>query len=383
MKQEPSILVMLESSRESGRKLIAGIADYARHFGPWRFHWMPGGLKNLPGSQVETRFDGILARNVVDLGVYASKGIPVVAFTYGQNDIPDIVTVDADDEGIAGVIAKHFLQRGFKNFAFCGQEDAMWAVRRGKHFAEILATAGFEVAQLLTPPLFGGTPKARGELDKVGRWLLSLPKPVALMAANDDLARSLVQLCCDSGLRVPEDCALIGVDDDPVVCGLCNPPLSSVSLDQYQAGYRAAEALDKIIRGETPERWTVTAEVSTLVERQSSDVIAVDDEAVAKALRFIRANVGRPLTVDEVTRSCGVHRRSLERRFREHLSLTVQQYCREARAEYVAKILTGSRLSLEEIAWQCGFSQASHLTRFFSTVRGETPSAYRKRCSAG
>ncbi|MFD2257872.1 substrate-binding domain-containing protein [Luteolibacter algae] len=381
MKDAPNILVMVESSRESGRKLISGIADYARHFGPWRFHWEPQGLKGLTGAMGELRFDGVLARNVADLSAYADEGIPTVAFTYGMNDIANSVTVDTDDAGIAKMVATHFLQRGFKNFAYCGQEGALWAARRGRHFEEVLAVAGFEVVQLVAPSSLAGARATRADLETTARWLRSLPTPVLLMAANDDLAQSLVQLCLDCGLRVPDDCALIGVDNDPVICGLCNPPLSSVSVNQYKAGYRAAEILAGMIRGETPERWTVTAEVVELVERQSSDIIAVEDKAVAKALRFIRSNADRPLSVDEVAKSSGVHRRSLERRFREHLSLTVQQYCRETRAEHVAKVLTGSSLSLEEIAWQCAFPQASHLTRFFSTVRGETPSAYRKRCT--
>lgn len=381
MKPAPSILVMVESSRESGRKLTAGIAEYARHFGPWRFHWRPQGLHMVPRPLDEMRFDGVLARNLVDLNVYASQGIPTVAFAYEQNDIADIVTVDTDDAVIATAVANHFIQRGFKNFAFCGQDDSVWAAERGEHFAKILAAAGFGVSQLLTPPLFTGAKANQSKLNEVGLWLRSLPKPVGLMVANDDLGQSLIQLLRDFGLRVPDDCALIGVDNDPVVCGLCNPPLSSVSVNQFQAGYQAAAALDKMIRGETPERWTVTAGVGELVERQSSDIFAVADEAVAKALKFIHENIGRPLTVNEIALSSGLSRRSLGQQFRLHLSVTVQQYCREARADHIANILVVSTLSLEEIAWQCGFPQASHLTRFFSTMRSETPSAYRNRCS--
>ncbi|VGO19187.1 AraC family transcriptional regulator [Pontiella sulfatireligans] len=369
--------MMIESSRESGRQLISGIADYARHFGPWHFHWETQGLAHVDTLLEETRYDGVLMRDMAEVQAFLDVGIPVVAFAYSKRHIVDTCWVKTDDRGVGEVVANHFLQRGFRHFAFCGYDGLPWAVDRGDSFAAVLGEAGFQVDSFLIPP------PVAGELDDAAivRWLAALPCPAALMAANDDLGQKIVHLCRESGLRVPDDCAVVGVDNDPVVCGMSNPPLSSVRLDQYQSGYGAAAMLDKMMKGKAPENKIITARAGELVVRQSSDLIAVDDAAVAKALRFIQENAHRPLKVDEVARASGLYRRGLEKRFREHLAHSIQEYCRKARAEHVAKILRECRLSLEEIAAQCGFSHAPHLTRFFTSMRGETPSAYRKRVS--
>ncbi|MFG0255434.1 MAG: helix-turn-helix domain-containing protein, partial [Rhodopirellula sp. JB053] len=165
----------------------------------------------------------------------------------------------------------------------------------------------------------------------------------------------------------------------PVVCGICNPPLSSIEVDQHGAGYRAASQLDRLMRGETPECTLIAAEAGDVVVRESSDIIAIDDEAVSRAMRFIQRNAHRPITVDEIAKASGIHRRGLQRRFQHNLSQTIQQRCRAVRAGHLATLIRESRLSLEQIAMQCGFAEPSHLTRFFASVRGETPSAYRQR----
>jgi LacI family transcriptional regulator len=375
MDSVPNILMMLESSRESGRRLIAGIADYARHFGPWFFHWNPQSGVDQTKSLEKMQFDGALVRANADVSTFIAAGIPVVAFTYGKDQAAGAGWVDTDDFGVSKVVANHFLQRGFRHFAFFGSAQWSWAMRRGGGFSAVLREAGFET------DIYSGDEGAPGQFDDadVIRWLMGLPRPVALMAANDDLGLKVVELCREAGLRVPDDCAVVGVDNDPCVCGLSNPPLSSVGVEQYQSGYRAAELLDKMMNGNAPDNMFITARAGELVVRQSSDIVAVEDVAVSKALRFIHRNAHQPLTVSAVAKASGLYRRGLERRFREHLSCSIQEYCRETRAIHFENILRESDQSLETIAEQCGFSQASHLTRFYSTVRGETPSNYRKR----
>ena len=203
------------------------------------------------------------------------------------------------------------------------------------------------------------------------------------MAANDEIALEVTRACRAAKLRIPDECAVVGVDNDPVVCRMSFPPLSSVSVQQYQSGYDGAALLDKMMRGVSPKSMEVVARAGELVLRQSSDVFSVEDDAVCKALRFIHEHVDRPIQVDEVAQAAGLYRRGLERRFHKYLGHTILEVCREARASHIAMGVEGVlKLSLEEIAYQCGFSQSSHMTRFFTTVRGETPSAYRKRVSA-
>lgn len=369
--------MLIESSRESGRRLISGIADYARHFGPWNFHWSPQDLTSIVSLPKGMPYDGVLARDVTKVKAFIRAGIPVIGFAYHSTVADDLCYVKTDDAGLANVAANHFLERGFTNFAFCGYRGLPWSEDRAKYFSEAVGAAGFSVDVLRMPPLTGLETDRRN----MTAWLKTLPCPVALMAANDEVGRQILQLCRDAGLQVPEDCAVVGVDNDPVVCGMSNPPLSSVAINQYHSGYQAAAMLDRMMKGEPLNSHIINAEAGKITVRQSSDIFKIDDPAVVKALRYIQTHAHRPLFVDEVVSVSGVHRRSLQRRFQEHLSSTVQAYCREARARHIAQIIRESRLSLEEIAWQCGFSESAHLSRFFSSVRGETPSAYRKRTS--
>jgi LacI family transcriptional regulator len=370
--------MLIESSRESGRQLISGVADYARHFGPWRFHWNPQGMGDPAPFPEDTECDGVLARDVTKVQPFVDKGIPVVGFAYQEAVSDELCYVKTDDAGLANVAANHFLERGFRSFAFCGYRDLPWSEDRAKGFAEAVGSSGFSVDVFRIPPSSGAETAHGGMIE----WLKSLPRPVALMAANDEIGRQVVHLCRDAGLHVPDDCAVVGVDNDPVVCGMSNPPLSSVAIDQYRSGYEAASMLHRMMQGEALAKRVITAPVGEITVRQSSDIFKVDDDAVVKALRFIQNNANRRLSVDEIASASGVHRRSLQRRFHDHLSVTVQKYCLEARAKYIARVICETRLSLEEVAAQCGFAEAAHLSRFFCSVRGETPSAYRRRTSA-
>lgn len=374
--------MMIESSRESGRKLISGVADYARHFGPWQIHWQPQGVQGLAAPLADHQFDGLLVRDVAVVREFSSVGIPIVAFTYLTEGIDGTVVVDVDDKGIGEAIARNVLSRGFRHFAFCGQKGAPWARKRGACFDDVLKSSGYATDQLWIDLSSLDRKNDAEQLKNACEWLHSLPKPVAIMTANDDAGQWMVQACQSAGLRVPDDCSVIGVDNDPVVCGVCNPPLSSIAIDQYQAGYRAAAALDKLMRGEKPDDLKITAQVGELVIRQSSDIFAVEDVAVSKALRFMQENAHRPVTVDEIAQASGLFRRGLERRFRDQLGQSIQKRSRELRAAHLAKLIVETQMSLEEIAEESGFSQASHLTRFFVSVRGETPSEFRKRSHA-
>jgi len=377
MSKEPHILVLIESSRESGRQLISGIADYARHFGPWRFHWEPSGLPSIQSSRDFLQsFDGVLARDVAQVEPLLDAGVPVVSFRYGQHRRAGVGWVVIDDYALSQVAADHFLERGFRHSAFCGLAGAPWSQGRETGFCQAVKNGGYDSVDVFNL-------QAAGEgVEELAQWLRGLPRPVAVMAVNDEIALKVTHACRTAKLRIPDECAVVGVDNDPVVCGMSFPPLSSVSVQQHQSGYDAAALLDKMMRGASPKSTKVVARAGELVLRQSSDIFSVEDAAVCKALRFIHEHVDRPIQVDEVAQAAGLYRRGLERRFHKYLGHSILEVCREARASHVAKVLRESRWSLEEIAFQCGFSQSSHLTRFFTSARGETPSAYRKRISA-
>lgn len=383
MPVRPTVLMMIESSRESGRKLISGIAEYAQNFGPWNFIWEPGGVASLHPRHLGGEIHGIMTRDLANIEPFVEQGIPTVFFRFNKTDTPGVINVHTDDKAIGERIVEHVVSRGFKHFAYCGYQGLIWSEHRGKAYKDALRSLGFDAAMQDMPPAEISGKLSEAQKRALHTWLKALPKPVAMMAANDDLGQQLVQLCREANLRVPEDCAIVGVDNDPVVCGICNPPLSSVVVEQQQAGYLAAAALDRQMKGNRSESNSITATVGDVIVRQSSDLFAIDDVGVTKALRFIQENVHRSISVEEIAKASGLSRRALERRFSLHLPDSVNQHYRQARANHLAKLIANSDLSLEAIAEQCEFSEPSNLSRFFSSLKGETPSAYRRRVTSG
>lgn len=371
------VLLMIESSRESGREFIAGVADYAQHFGPWRFLWQPDGLKGLARPSGRFRCDGVIMRDVARLRSVTAARIPVIVLGHAKKRVPGAVFVGVDDEAVGRVVTAHLRQRGFRHFAFCGYAAAPWSEGREASYCRLLRQEGFRAACHRVPLPAGTSLLDGGKRARLKRWLQALPRPVALMTANDDLGEQVIELCAEAGLRVPDDCAVVGVDNDPVVCGLSDPPLSSVKIQFRQAGYRAAAALDRMMSGRSPGSWSLCAAPAELVERQSTNLIAAQDPAVGKALRFIHEQARGPVPVAEIARVSGVSRRVLEQRFRQILDRSILQQHREARAVHIARLLADTSLSIAQIADECAFAELSHLTRFFRAVRGLTPSAYR------
>ncbi|AKJ65648.1 xylose operon transcription regulator XylR [Kiritimatiella glycovorans] len=379
MGRKPRILIVIESARESGRALLAGISDYSRHFGHWEIHWHPVGFLGLKALSDVGDFDGILARNIADAETFEQHGVPVIIFAHLGPFRKGQVFECADDAAICERVARHFIQRGFSNFAFFGQRSTMWAANRRKAFRREVERSGFTLDTCMADCVTLEEMEDEETIERVCNWLRTLPKPVGLMAANDDAGRWLVQLCDLAGVHVPDDCAVVGVDNDPVVCGLSNPPLSSVSLHQHEAGYEAAAVLDRMMRGEAPGVTQIVGRVNEMVVRQSSDIFAIDDPAVVKALKFMQDHAHRPLRVADIAEAGGLYRRGLERRFKKYTNQTMGRYHRRLRGEHIAKLLRQSHWTLEQLAEECGFASAPLLSRFFSSVMGEGPSAYRKR----
>jgi LacI family transcriptional regulator len=213
----------------------------------------------------------------------------------------------------------------------------------------------------------------------MARWLLSLPKPLGLMAANDDRARQVVEACNIGGILVPSEAGIIGVDNDEVVCGLSDPPLSSVAVNFDRAGYEAASALDGLMNGRSGVPARIVVHPTHIVVRRSTDVVAVEDQSVAKALRYIRGTSRwERLTVAIVARHAGVSRRLLEKRFRRELGYSVLDDIRRVRTDKMAQLLVETQLPVHEIAQTLGFGDVQHFARYFRSVKKMSPLAYRK-----
>lgn len=378
MNSFPRVLLLVESSRSSGRELLRGIAEYARLHGPWSFCWEPRGLETAVPRLREWRPDGIIMRDYHPQDDDIPPEVPAVSVGHCSDQVPGVVSIVSSSEAIADIAASHLFDCGLRRFGFCGYDDKPWSVRRQKQFSKRIADAGYQVAEyeLACDP---ASLTWDEELPQLVEWLRSLQKPVGLMACNDDRARQVSEACKVAGIRVPDEIALIGVDNDQLVCEFSDPPLSSVELDFHRSGFEAANVLHLLMSGQTVENLTIPVDPTRAVARRSTEVLAVDDRAVGTALSYIRNDPRRPIRVDEVARAAALSRRVLEKRFRACLGRSVMHEIRRVRTDHIARLLVETDLTIQQIGAEMGFSGIEHIARYFREEKGISPLAYRRK----
>jgi LacI family transcriptional regulator len=297
-----------------------------------------------------------------------------------------ISRVECDNRPIGENAAKHFLERNFSNFAFVGQvQDASWSEERRIKFCECLEQSGFACA--VYPRLSQSARRDFSiEQTQLSHWLRALPKPVAILAANDVRARQVLDSCLKAGVAVPQEAAVLGVDNDEMLCETTNPQMSSIQMSTEQAGFEAARVLDGMMRGRrrgVPHQKVITYGFSHLVTRRSTETVQIADALVAHALEFIRINAGITVTVDDLVRHLHASRRSLETRFKAVMGRTVYSEIMRVRLERVQTLLRETPMSIEAIADTCGFASASHLGTVFRSHFDKTLSAFRRGTREG
>lgn len=382
MKRLPKIFLNIERSRGYGRSLLRGISQYARIHGPWLFLTQPDfyhGGSHFP-ALVPGTVDGVIVRETTprEMKKIQALGVPVVVASHLHPDpaCPQVIT---DCEAIGRMGAAHFLDNGFRHFAFCGTDDSLWwSSRRRQAFVAAVAAAGHRAVSYPFPKEKRDRLWDR-ERPLLAAWLRTLPKPVAIMACTDDRARDLSEACEFAGIKVPEEVAILGVDNDRLVCEMTAVPLSSVALSAEQAGYEAAAQLDRLMRGTKPRTRKILVRPTHVEERRSTDLLAVEDAAVIKAVRFIQANANRPLTATEVARHTGLSERSLYDRFQAALGKSVFTEITRIRIAKIAWMLENSHLSIKEISSVMGMPDDKHLSRYFQSHKGVSPLSWRKQ----
>ncbi len=377
MPRIPKIVLLMESSRASGRALLNGIANYARYHGPWSFFWEPGGLEKAGPVLKALEPDGIILRDVDKLREARAFGIPAVVVGHSRKEVPGLINVVTDSRKIGRMAAEHLVQCGFKHFGCCSYRRTPWAEQRVKAFDEHIRATGFAVNHYMTPPPAQiNWPKERRVMSE---WLQSLPKPAGLMACNDDIGVQIIEACKLAALPVPDAVGIIGADNDELVCGLADPAMSSVAVNFERAGYESAQALDRLMRRARGVPRQIIVQATHIVARRSTDVVAVEDVAVARALRFIRDHTRGSVAVDEVARAAGLSRRVLERRFRRELNSSVQAEIRRVRTDQIARLLVETHMPISEIADSLQFPDPQHFARYFRASKQVSPLSYRRQ----
>jgi len=396
MSQVRRIALLLGQDLGYCRGVFHGIQSYAAEGRNWVFRDGPpdrttlGPLKGWkPHGVIAHLFLPDVAADLAKLRVpvvnttstLLSAAYAVHKKTSEAPTVPDFPLVEVDHMEVGRLAAEHFLERGFQSFGYFGSSWTHFSQMRERGFRMRLAEAGFAASSCYAEylPRLAAKTSWKGIDQRVRRWLRPLAKPVGILASNDIPARDLAEMCRQLGLRVPDDVALVGVDNDRLQCGLTFPPLSSVSIPAERIGYEAARLLDGLMVGKKPPSGPMLLPPLHVVTRQSTDIVAIDDRDVARALARIRRDAARQLTVSEVARQAGVGRRVLERKFQTLLGSTILKEIRRARIQYAKELLADTDLPIQIIASQVGFSGPQRLSLAFRQLTGMAPSAYRRQ----
>ena len=375
------VALIVETSLGSGRDILRGIAKYAREHGTWSIYHEQRSLEEaVPKWIARWQGDGIIARvqNRVISEAVLSTGLPAVD-VLGLVQDTGLPLVHVDDAAIAHLAAEHLLERGFHHFGFCAISGAPWSDARQRVFAQIIEGRGHTCSVCRLPPDTRHQSNWDSQQNKLTKWVRSLPRPVGVMVCNDPRGQLVIEACRRAGLAVPEEVAVVGVDNDEPICEICNPPLSSVVPDHRRVGYEAAALLDRLMDGDAADGSPIYIPPIGLVTRMSSDVLAVDDPGVAEALRYIREYARDGINVDDVVRNVPLSRSTLQRRFQAVLGRTVNDEILRVRLRCARELLEETNLPIEQVADKSGFTHRQYLGEVFKKQYGETPAAYRNK----
>ena len=410
MVDAPRVVLLLSSHAGYDRGILQGIVRYCRVHGPWNLY-LAGVEPGLPLPEIEAfsgaslNAAGMRERSgqirLPDLRRWGAMGIigrlqsPRVAKMALGLGVP-VIAMDLSAEQLAGglplekvseirsdslqagrMAAEHLWQRGFRNFGYCGYAGRTWSERSRQGFCQWIKRAGapcdvYQPSKRNRPILW------QQERSQVTDWLRGRPKPLGIMSCNDVRGRQVLEASALGGMSVPDEVAVVGVDDDQLLCELSNPPLSSVMLNAELGGYQAAELLNALISRRKRGRQRINVKPLWVVSRRSTDLLAVNDREVAAALRYIRENLQTSIGVKDVVDQVNLSRRALEIRFEQALGRPIGAEIQRARLAWVKRLLVETSLPVAKIATLAGFSGHSYLSEVFRREVGQTPAGYRR-----
>ncbi len=381
----PKVLLVFLMRLEETSRVLQGIVQHERSHRQWStFLDDEARTEREPGWLRREKWGGVISRHTTPAMVKtcAELGIPLVDLN-DTPPFPGVPKIRPDNVAIGRLGAEHFIERGFRHFAFFGWGNQPWSCERRDGFVATLRAAGHgcDVLDIDYPGII--TPDWNtDQTHRLAEWLKRQPKPVAAMACVDVCAFQMLAAAQQAGLLVPEEVAMLGANNDTVRCELSYPPLSSVALNSYQAGYYAAEVLDRMLRGELPGEIDTRIAPLGVVTRLSTDILAVGDPAVTSALSFIRERACRGISVDDVVRHAEASRSQLEKKFRRFIGRSPQAEIRRVQLARVKELLIETNFPLKTIASMTGFEHLEYLSVMFKRLTAESPGQFRKRSQA-
>lgn len=365
--------ILVDFAGGYGRSVLHGVMHFAQFAAnDWEFAMPPMYRLSRKGRLDPRQLDGVIAmlHDARSAKPFQQARVPLVntARTLSLDRLRSarLHSVLPDDETVGRMAYRYFRERGFANFAFCGHPTGDWSLARQHAFAHAAQADGFEC-------------RAAVHADEVpAKWVASLPRPVAILAANDRYSWYAVDACRIAGRKIPDDVAILGVDNDELTVAMARPALSSIELPGFRIGEEAAALLAALMAGARVSPVPRLLPPEGVISRASTDVLAMDDEAVVQALRFIRESAARPITVNDVLDAVPLGRRSLERRFRRAVGRSLLDEIRQAHVARAQRLLRDTTLDMPVVARESGFASAVRFSTVFHQLVGLSPTAFRR-----
>ena len=379
------VLIISDFTESFSHKLLAGLVDYSRAKEQWIVRRMPPEYKaqiGIPGVirvAKEWDVDAVIGQfePTDDIGLFAENGIVAIAQDY-KKKFTSIPNVTGDYIGTGRMAARFFIDRGFKNYGFFGFNDVCWSDERCDGFRREVEAAGY-----------GGSFYAyrMQEIDMVWyyqrnrlrEWLLSIPKPIAIMACDDNQGANLIEACHSVGIKIPSEVSVIGVDNDETLCSLGSTTLSSVQVDIERGGWEAAALVERLVADPAAPVEDVVLKPVKIVQRMSTAAFATDDQQILKAILFIHKNALKKISVSDVMAEAALSRRLLERRFKEVTGKTLYEYITAQKLKYFAEQLEDTDEQVINIALSMGENDTKSIARRFKQIYGCTPVEWREK----
>lgn len=376
----PRVALLVETSREYGRGILRGITRYQKEHEPWSVYFRPHGLGDPPPPWLASwKGDGILARidtpEMADAILRAK--VPAIDLRISIQNL-GIPVVGINNISVIRLAIEHFIERGHYHFAFYGSRlgDHYYNDQRARLFSEEVKQRGYQCNTYDHP---GSENTWEQEQGNLMTWLHSLPKPIAVMTCHDDRGQQLMDACLRAGIRVPEELAVLGVDNDPFLCDLASPPLSSIDVNCESIGYTAAQQLDAMMRGKSAPETPILIEPRGVVIRQSSDILAISDPHVLQAMRQLRDYACTGQSVEELFRKIPISRSALFRRFKKFLGYSPKEEVTRIRLERAKQLLRDTQLPVTEISERTGYAESKYFIEVFNQTEKTTPLRYRRQ----
>jgi LacI family transcriptional regulator len=376
---DPHVLLLIDTAGAVGRGIVEGIGRYAAENGPWLIQYEYRALDSLPPKWLEQwQGDGIITRTIYAQQakmIQTTRAPYVELFGHPKIGASQMLN-DHSREGQMAV--EHFLNCGLRHFAYFSYGDSWWIELHRECFCKDLKERGYDCHIYRAPSCRRMIPVwDERQLPRLMEWLRGLPRPIGIITPADLHAVCLLGICRELHIAVPEEMAILGRGNDPVICDTVRPTLSSMSLDARRMGYEAARMLDQKMAG-NPEPEEVLVPPTHVAVRQSTDLMVIGDGDVVQALRFIRDNACKGIEVRRVADEVGLSRRVLERRFMKHLGRTPKAEIIRIQIERAKMLLAQTDGTLDHIAQKCGFTSPEYLSRAFRREVGITTKVYRR-----